>query len=449
MLFFVEENLLFCYNLNMSKLKTAFLDLAKMLCIVLVATIVAVLLLAIVYSIPVDLLNKNARKSCDIMLEEGDYKRFFDNESYQLDNFTDATMISEAIYDSDDNVFVGSMLNQNGGMGVSGLANYLNGFGGSNSYSRYWHGYLIFLKPLLLVFSIKGIRILNLILQILLVVGICFVLRKKQKMLIVPYLISLLFINPLVISQSMQFSTIYYLMNLSFLCIILFYDKLKSKNWLKFAFLIFGLLTSFFDFLTYPLATLTVPLVAVLWFDEGDSLKEKLKTVILLCAFWAVGYFGFWFMKWLVGSIITNSNLFENALKQAQERIDGDIGYAPSKLSVVFAFTLNILPLLNYKNLVLCAVSIVLAILLFVKHRQDFKIKKAEIVGFICVALLPILWYFVLHNHSFMHYWFTFRSYIGTIFALSSILAYGFKNMKLKKERTNEKENSSDNSVLQ
>ncbi len=433
----------------MKKTRIFLFDTLKTVSVLLIASILAVLLLFAVYSLPADKMTNNARKSSEIFSDEGSYKKFFDSESYQLDNFTDATMINEAIFDYDGDALEAAMLSYHGGFNVGGLVNYLNGNGNLYSYSRYWHGYLIFLKPLLLIFSIKGIRILNLILQVLLLFGICFALWKKQKKMIIPYLVSLLFINPFVISQSMQFSCIYYLMNIALLIIVLFYDKLKEKGYLKFAFLIFGILTSFFDLLTYPSATLTVPLIAVIWFDESETFKDKFLTIFKLCAFWAIGYFGFWILKWAIGSIITHQNLFKDALSQAQTRIDGDISYAPSKILVYFAFLINIKPLINIKNAVILCVIAICMCYLIVKYKKEYKIAKSQIFSFVIIALIPIVWQLVLHNHSYEHYWFTFRAYVGTIFALLSIFAYGFKDIKLLKGETYEKENSSDNSMLQ
>ena len=433
----------------MKKTRIFLFDTLKTISVLLISSILAVLMLLAVYSLPVEKMTNNARKSSEIFLNEGSYKNFFDSESYQLDNFTDSVMISEAIYKYNGGALKASMLNFLGGFNVEGLANYLNGNGGSYSYSRYWHGYLIFLKPLLMIFSIKGIRILNLVSQILLVLGVCFALWKKQKKMIIPYLASLLFINPFVISQSMQFSCIYYLMNIALLVVVLFYDKLKQKGYLKFAFLIFGILASFFDLLTYPSATLTIPLIAVFWFDDSESFKEKFLTIIKLCVFWAIGYFGFWILKWAVGSIITHQNLFKDALSQAQTRIDGDISYAPSKLLVYLPFIINVKPLLNIKNAVILGVLAICAVFLIIKYKKEYKITKAQIISFVIIALIPIVWQLVLHNHSYEHYWFTFRAFAGTIFALLSILFYGFKDIKLFKVKTYEKENSSDNSMLQ
>lgn len=430
-------------------MKKIALNTLKCFAIFLASSLVAVLLLFAVYSIPVEKLTKHARESCDILLQEGSYKKFFKNESYQLDNFTDSVMINEAVYKYEGSNIGASMLNYIGGFDVDGLNNYLNGSNYSYSYSRYWHGYLIFLKPLLLLFNINGIRIINLILQILLVGGICFALWKKQKKMILPYVSSLLFINPFVISQSMQFSCVYYLMNISFLIIVLFYDKLKQKNWLKFAFLLFGIVTCFFDLLTYPVATLIYPLVAVLWFDESETIKDKIVLLFKLCVFWCIGFFGFWILKWAIGSILTKQNLFKSALSQAKLRINGDVSYAPNKLVVYFAFILNLYPLLTIKNAIIVAILVAYFAIIFAKHRKEFKISKAQVLAFVLVALITIVWQLILHNHSYEHYWFTFRAYAGTLFAIISLFAYGFKDSNIFRRNVNEKENSSNNSMLQ
>lgn len=431
-------------------LKKCSIVLLKSALIFIVSIVFAVLFMFLAYLLPTSKMQNSAKSSSEILLKEGNYNYLVEGDfSSRLDNFTDSIMISEAIFDSDESAIYKAMKNYHSGWGVEGLDAQVDGDVDEKSYSRYWNGYLIFLKPLLLMFGIKGIRILNTVLQILLVIGVCCVMFKKAKSLIIPYLISLFLINPVAITQSMQFSSVFYIFNITMLLVLLFNEKLNQKNWFGYLFLIVGIVTSFFDFLTYPVATFLMPLVVVMWFDESSTFKDKFITALKLGVFWAVGYFGFWIAKWCVGSIVTGENLITEAIKQAKFRTTGDVSYAPSKILVHLAFVLNFKPFINLQNIVLLSVCLCLLLVLILKYRKQFSITKTKVLSFLLVAVLPILWYLVLSNHSYMHYWFTFRSYIGTIFAVITLMAYGFKNLKFKKEeKSNENEDSSITTML-
>ena len=70
-------------------------------------------------------------------------------------------------------------------------------------------------------------------------------------------------------------------------------------------------------------------------------------------------------------------------------------------------------------------VLLVLIILILVKKLKDKKTIAASLpIGL--VALYPYIWYLVMSNHSQIHYWYTYRNQVLTLFAglifLASIL---------------------------
>ena len=437
------------YNKFMNTMKKLGLVTFKSALIFVIATLFAVLSMFLAYLIPTEKMLNNATISSEILSTEGNYKELISgDDSSRLDNFTDSIMISEAIYESDGSIIYKAIMNFHNGWGVDGLESQIDGEKIENSYSRYWNGYLIFLKPLLLIFNIKGIRILNIILQTILILGVCVLLFKKAKTLIIPYLFSIFVLNPLAVMQSMQFSSIFYIFNIAMLVLLIFYEKLKAKNYFGYAFLIIGIVTSFFDFLTYPLATLVMPLTIIMWFDESKTYREKFLTAFKFGVFWAIGYFGFWIAKWLVGSLITGENLILGAINQAKFRTTGDVAYEQNKILVRLPFILNTRPIFNLRNAIALCFVFVIFVVAVVAFRKQYKFQLVKSFSFLVIALLPILWYLVLSNHSFVHYWFTFRTYIGTIFAVTALAAYGFKDLKIKRGVSNEKEDSGTSAML-
>ena len=57
---------------------------------------------------------------------------------------------------------------------------------------------------------------------------------------------------------------------------LLFHEKLKNKY--GYFFLIIGMMTSFFDLLTYPVATFGIPII-LFFILENKSLKEGIKDI--------------------------------------------------------------------------------------------------------------------------------------------------------------------------
>lgn len=75
----------------------------------------------------------------------------------------------------------------------------------SYEYARYWHGYLVFLRPLLLLFSIKGIRILQLIiLSVALIILYILCYKRTDFLTSICFLVSFLLVNAFVVTESLS-----------------------------------------------------------------------------------------------------------------------------------------------------------------------------------------------------------------------------------------------------
>ena len=51
------------------------------------------------------------------------------------------------------------------------------------------------------------------------------------------------------------------------------------------------------------------------------------------------------------------------------------------------------------------------------------------ILTYVAVGTFPFIWFYVLKNHSFGHYWFTYRELAITVFAaVSCMMLHGEEN---------------------
>ena len=53
---------------------------------------------------------------------------------------------------------------------------------------------------------------------------------------------------------------------------------------------------------------------------------------------------------------------------------------------------------------------------------QYCDIDKKRVIIYLTIGLIPYIRYFVLHNHAFKHYFFTYRAQAGTVLAIVLVL---------------------------
>ena len=173
-------------------------------------------------------------------------------------------------------------------------------------------------------------------------------------------------------------------------------------------FFIIGSLTCFFDLLTTPLLTLGIPLSVMLSLqsDEGFSFKKALVEIIKLVLLWGLGFALTFVTKWALATLILGQNIFADAYEVSLYRMETD------EFTRWDAVTKN-LEMLNWW--IVGVVAFVLLIFNLVKTRR-FNFKKA--ILFLIVGLMPYVWYFILSNHSYLHWWFTYRLQAITVACL-------------------------------
>lgn len=161
---------------------------------VIILGLLGFLLLSAVYCIPTDSMEKKLEESAVLLEREGMYPRPMLDEGSQLDNFTDSIMLNTAGHpNGSDNAFVASLRSGNYSSKKSNPVEtfvYMYKEKGTDVYDtyypRYWHGYLLFLKPLLFFFNLGNIRYILMFVQLGLFVLIIAKLAMREKRLIIP-----------------------------------------------------------------------------------------------------------------------------------------------------------------------------------------------------------------------------------------------------------------------
>ena len=239
------------------KVKQNIQVLIKMIGIVTISSIVLVGILCLVYKLPRNRMVEHVVESENtIRLQNDDYNMQISNYFDTYDTDTNIIMLLETIAPNINGTLQDALLCPSGdyfqnqwGDWADTLMNYANDTQGDLSYvnyARYWHGYLIFLKPLLMFMGVQDIYYLHAMLMVFLTGWIFCLLYKRLGKYCIAYAVSIIAMNPVAIAQSFQLSTIYYAMQLTLL--LLLYCK-KEKQ-IPYIFLIDGMLVAFFDLST-------------------------------------------------------------------------------------------------------------------------------------------------------------------------------------------------------
>ncbi|MGN0415388.1 MAG: hypothetical protein ACI4FX_07840 [Agathobacter sp.] len=300
--------------------------------------------------------------------------------------------------------------------------------GANQQYMRYWHGSIAIVRPLLVFFSLPRIYLVNGVILAVLVVWLMAILIKNMAYtpaigMAAGLVLTAFWFVPL----SLEYTWMYLLMLL--LSIIGVRLALKEKwNCLGVFFLIGGIVTNYLDFLTTETLTLTVPLLLILWVDihrngnsSGRSLLSKAGKAALA---WGFGYVGMWVMKWVLAAIVLQENVMPYISEHIGERIGGDIGIGLGQY--IIGAVLNNVKCLFPFGYGVAGMFAGMALLLFVVYVGYVYHKKhicrERILLYVLIGLLPYIRYIVLHNHSYLHCFFTYRAQLATILAIVLIL---------------------------
>lgn len=387
------------------------------------------ILLAVAYCLPTEPMARNLAASSAIFENEGTSARTMNADNSMLDNFTDALMLLTAAHPSGENPFIGAVNNERyeaeEGNTVEALVS-IYGEGDTDyesiAYGRYWHGYLIFLKPLLTVLNYGRIRSVLMFVQLALFGALLIRFTRRKSGLILPLFAAYLFMNPSAMMLSIQYNTVLCLTFTAMLLILRFEERWKGDlyKWSLF-FMIVGAATAYFDLLTYPLVALGMPLALWMAFNFSEKIVENLKNIFRLSLFWGIGYGGLWSFKWILGSLMTGESMIGDALGQIAERTGSSVSDAVVSYFDVLYEQLHSSFQITWVVILLAAATVFLYRLI-----KGKKVNWNLLLTMGVIGAMPLIWYFLLKNHSYIHHWFTFRELAISIFAgLTCMILHG------------------------
>ena len=298
----------------------------------------------------------------------------------------------------------------------------------NQQYLRYWHGSNVILRPLLVLFTVEEIYVINaIVLGVMAVLLIGILAFKKAYTLVAGVGIGIVMTSGWIVPFSFEYAWTYGLMMLMSTLVLCMGYKDKWK-YMGFVFLVAGMLTNFFDFLTTETLTCTVPLLILIWLKSNQANKPTLKEMFVFSGknilLWGVGYAGMWISKWVIASIVLGENVMPYITGHIGERIGGDLGLNPVQY-ILGAVTRNLSCLFPFEyggfGAMLGIMLIVFAFYIgyvYYGKKED----KSYIWIYFVIAMIPYIRYMVLHNHAYLHYFFTYRAQFSTVLAVVLIL---------------------------
>ena len=374
-------------------------------------------------SLPDRLIKHRVKRASSSLAAYGNYPRsVFDLEACQQDCFTEALILNQ-VYCIDRTKPLESAMKVSRRSATWNLPGdlwqitheevALNDF----SYPRYWHGTTFLTRFLLLFFSYSQIQWLLFAISLLLMFFFGTVYFPRAGILkTAAMLMGWALVYGFMWLFSLQFTPVFLITLVASILVVRFRSDIRRLSLL---FFVTGSLTCYFDLLTVPLLSFGWPLLVWLsLYDDKKLRMSDLWIIVKWALLWLAGFALTWATKWALASLVLGYNVFTDAAQAVSMRTDASEDYgrwdAVMKNVGMIPWVLVILTVLGF---VACVF----------RHFRIYDWKRTGL--YLLVALMPYVWYVVLSNHSYEHFWFTYRLQAISIVAVL-LMVCGFRKRK-------------------
>ena len=160
--------------------------------------------------------------------------------------------------------------------------------------------------------------------------------------------------------------------------------------------------------------------------DEEDTLKDIVVLFIKSVVAWGIGYIGLWASKWVIADLIYGTDIVKLSIQQILVRMGiVRVGYEVVTKNLGDYIVGALINNLYYLNSIITYIVFVPAVIISVVYgiKNGFKVffNKDNIIYYF-VFLSVYAWYIVCANHSWQHFFFTYRLQLVSVIALLMIL---------------------------
>ena len=386
------------------------------------------------YALPTEKMTEHVLESLATFENEETYPLVYDGYyGSMLDNYSDGLMLNIAIGGTEFHTVFAAMSNLYASYYdcVNPMYALIKSLSGNRDdwlvweyYCRYWNGYVVWLKPLLLFLTYPQIRLLNMALELSLAGLILWQMTKKKLAGYIPAVLLCWYaMCPVAVALCMEYSMSAYVALLSSLAVLLLSGKhgQRSRVW-PYVFMLTGVCESFFNFLVNPVLGIVCGLgMWCLVFTDG-TLWSRVKQLLSLGVHWVFGYLGMWASKWVVSSVLTKrNNISESIEKIFYHTAQNADGEEITRFQGLQRTAENLFsnPILG----ILCvALVLVTAVMLLRSPKTGLGETCVRAVPQLLLGLVPIAWTIVVATHSYQHFWFSYRTLCGSVLTFACFL---------------------------
>jgi hypothetical protein len=388
---------------------------------------------------PIKWISDNMKKSLQILDNEGVYPNIgkiightefngFPGQGNTIDNFTNMWMVQSM----DGEHYFDHFEYTQGTHYNPDIRKYIEGgklyqaFDSGWENGNYWSGYRVFLKPLMTIFDIWGVRIL--ILLLIASSMILAFLRIKQDIGFaeaVLLIISILAINPINTFLDLDQAPDLIQALLSSVTILWFLRKRINKKWFITYFMALGMIEIFVNCLIMPLVTLGIPLATYTLYSykqKNITAKQNILDIIKFSFGWGVGYVGTFLSSWVISAIFKHASCW-NAIKVGFGMFVWRAGANDD--SLINNIYLSIHNNIDLNMPFIWLILSILTVLIF-KYKNNRKIVQEanSLFPLVSVGVIPFLWIIALSNHSKEHAWMVHDIFMITIWVWLCVIYY-------------------------
>ena len=433
-LFLLWKHIL-CYYFSM---KTKhFFNYVILFGILLVAEI---LLLTATAAIPRDFIHENIKVSAEYLCEKEPFFHINHKDlASRIDRHADAILLNIAYsYDSKtpfssaikSAYYFDPLKNENSTLLYAVTPNVAPNY----VYMRYWHGSVVFVKPLLCVMSLPQIYVLNAaVLGLLFLIAAIVLYRFYGKGACFGFVAAGIACSLWYVPLSLEYMPVFVI---TFSAIPLTaYIQQKHPDKIGYLFFLLGGITAYTDFLTTETLTCLIPLILLLLHHQGKQITFCLKSGLT----WICCYGLTWFFKWVLYSVVYGAQGFRDALSQTAYRTAGQAASGGLFSQMSGAIIRNLRCLFPFSFLAdphgrMITVILFPALLMLFWLIRKPKNMPSFVGIFFLLGMLPYVRFVILSNHAYIHYFFTYRAQFASVFCLFLIFWYGTDTEFLRKE---------------
>lgn len=391
------------------------------------------------FFIDTDTMRENAAQGIALLGQEGSTPQLVAGfKSSQPDNFTAILILKTAAYTGPETLtkkaFGGLRMElapEEGQSEWSAFATYAAGNGNGLTYTRYWHGYTLPLRLLLCVFNLPNLQMVLLLVSLLLAFAVLSGCARRAPGALPGMAAGWFLLMPVVCGVCLQYVPVTLLALLACLLLLHVGDRVERAIGMPGFFALLGLLTNYFDLLTFPLVTLGFPLALLLCLrmERGDGLRALLGTTVACGLCWALGYAGMWMLKWAFVAGVFGADRLAGIFEQAALRVSSaSNGEAFSRLNALRLNLSIILDKAAYLLVLLLALAASLALALRRALCNGIRVRpQPGVLALWLLALVPMMWCLAMANHAYDHAFFTYRNLTVTFLAALCACGYATK----------------------